>query len=254
MSCPHGHIEGDCDICIEVEAAFDNGYEQGKAAKNSPKIAEVKAHSFLGEEIGGLWVTYADYMALEKDKAMGKDVTVTMVETGIATWKRETRCDVSHGMMRLLLRECLAAWTAPASDDSADDKLRSILAIDNYRTDGDTATLLDRVEHAMRSARDFAVMQSTLIARHEEAARGKAVVPEVECDGPLPPGYTLGHDPREGGYWPLRDSSYIGNAWYTTKEAAQVAAWKDAHSRLTGCMNEIRRFASLAATPVDGGV
>lgn len=39
-----------------------------------------------------------------------------------------------------------------------DDRLRSILADRKYRTDGDTTTLLDHIQHMSRADRDYAVM------------------------------------------------------------------------------------------------
>lgn len=69
----------------------------------------------------------------------------------------------------------------------------------------------------------------------------------------LPPGYTLGHSKKDGGYWPLLKDGYIGTGWYATQAEAELVAWKHAHGKLDSCMQEIRRLAAALTEKVSEG-
>jgi hypothetical protein len=49
MSCQHGNRVGDCELCEEVDTAWDNGYKAG--VKKAAEMCEAYIVSSLGKEM-----------------------------------------------------------------------------------------------------------------------------------------------------------------------------------------------------------
>ena len=49
MSCPHGNPVGDCDLCDEVDTAWDNGRKSG--INEASRLCEAYIVSSIGKEM-----------------------------------------------------------------------------------------------------------------------------------------------------------------------------------------------------------
>jgi hypothetical protein len=49
MSCPHGNPVGDCDLCDEVDQAWDNGRKSG--INEAARLCEAYVVSSIGKEM-----------------------------------------------------------------------------------------------------------------------------------------------------------------------------------------------------------
>jgi len=80
---------------------YENAFPAGTKLYTTPRPAVATPVEVT--ELHGKLRTF-----LERERSIAA-ILQTMVDAGIAAYKRETRCEMSHGLMRVLLSESLAA-------------------------------------------------------------------------------------------------------------------------------------------------